>query len=345
MKMLFIGNLNELRNASKFYRALQDLGFDVTGISTHDRSDNALEARPYRLVDGIFYRLGYPIDKANTNRRIIDYIRAGNRPDVVWILKAPVLRPSTLEFIKEKCPDAISILFSLDNYSKKQHTPKTVKANIKLVDVVFIRKRYSNDDYLYRMGAKRIEYMDFGFDKISITPRPENLEFEYDVVFIGSYELDRCRDLVFLANHGINATVFGGRWETAPAWARQSSLQIQYRIIRDQEFLNVLHRSKIALNFLRKANDDVTTTRSFVIPASGRFMLAERSAAHEQYFEEGKEAEFFATQEELLRKTKYYLQHENEREQIARNGLHRCQTSGYDYHSQLQKMLHIMGLS
>lgn len=148
--------------------------------------------------------------------------------------------------------------------------------------------------------------------------------------------------MVFLANNGIKVTIFGGGWDTAPNWVQSSSLDIQNRIIRNEEFLDVLHKSKIALNFLRKFNDDVTNTRSFVIPASGAFMLSERSNAHKKYFIEGKEAEFFSTQEELLEKVQYYLTNDEEREKIASNGLRRAQTSGYDYHSQLQKMIDIV---
>ena len=57
-------------------------------------------------------------------------------------------------------------------------------------------------------------------------------------------------------------------------------------------------------------------------------MMAERTKEHQAMFEENKEAIFFSSNEELLEKCKYYLEHEKERKKIAEAGL---QKIGYNY--------------
>jgi spore maturation protein CgeB len=71
-------------------------------------------------------------------------------------------------------------------------------------------------------------------------------------------------------------------------------------------------------------------------------MLAERTEEHLSYFEEGKEAEFFDSEEELLDKIKYYLNHERERESIARAGRERCLRSDYSNKRLIQKSFEII---
>jgi spore maturation protein CgeB len=62
---------------------------------------------------------------------------------------------------------------------------------------------------------------------------------------------------------------------------------------------------------------ETTTTKAFEISATGVFMLAKCNPVHLALFEEGKEAEFFASDDELRDKIGFYFRHDAARIRIA----------------------------
>jgi spore maturation protein CgeB len=95
----------------------------------------------------------------------------------------------------------------------------------------------------------------------------------------------------------------------------------------------------VNLAFLRKENRDLQTTRSAEIPACGGFMLAERTPEHQRLFQEGVEAEFFDSPEELLAKIQFYLDNEDKRRAMAAAGRQRCLDGGYSNPERLAAVL------
>jgi spore maturation protein CgeB len=114
--------------------------------------------------------------------------------------------------------------------------------------------------------------------------------------------------------------------------------------IYEERYASVVAGSQIALGFLRELNPDQHTTRSFEIPAMGGFMLADRTEDHREFFEEGKEAEYFSSDDEFRDKVRFYLGNESARQGIARAGHYRCMTSGYSYDDRIRKVMNELKL-
>jgi hypothetical protein len=109
--------------------------------------------------------------------------------------------------------------------------------------------------------------------------------------------------------------------------------------IYEDRYAAVVAGSRIALGFLRELNPDQHTTRTFEIPAIGGFMLADRTDDHREFFEEGKEAEYFSSDEEYRDKVAFYLANESARARIADAGHRRCMTSGYSYDDRIRAVM------
>ena len=96
--------------------------------------------------------------------------------------------------------------------------------------------------------------------------------------------------------------------------------------------------TKINLNIALKGIEGGTTQRIMDIMGAGGFVLTNYCEETAELFEEDKEIVMFRTPEELIQKVDYYLEHEEEREQIARAG-HEKAMNDYTYEKKIKRLL------
>jgi spore maturation protein CgeB len=161
------------------------------------------------------------------------------------------------------------------------------------------------------------------------------------VGFIGDFEIERAQSIFYLAQNDVPVRIWGPNWDRK-CQLSHPNMRIEGKPLWGDDYAKAICSFDINLVFLRKINRDLQTTRSIEIPACGGFMLSERTNEHLELFEEGEEAEFFSTNEELLEKTRHYLNHQERREQIARSGRERCLRSGYSNQERIKEMIRII---
>ena len=86
------------------------------------------------------------------------------------------------------------------------------------------------------------------------------------------------------------------------------------------EMPKIFRLSKINLNFTSKPIRTGIPLRLWDILGAGGFVLTNYQSEIPEYFEVGKDLDIFASEEELVEKIRYYLEHEEERKEIAQNG-------------------------
>ncbi len=100
----------------------------------------------------------------------------------------------------------------------------------------------------------------------------------------------------------------------------------------------IFHYSKINLNMTSKAIREGLPLRIFDILGCGGFVLTNYQPELANYFTPGVDLDFYGSEEELLQKTEFYLTHEKDRVEIARNGYETVQKY-HNYPTRLLKML------
>jgi len=335
-------------------RALERLGHDVRGVDT---------VEPLRRASwlGRHLRRRLQLDSVvdEINRSVVETARAF-RPDMVWGEKQEFLRTETIAELRKL--GAKTVHFTPDPYfSLYWKRTRLMDGGMHAFDALVYCKSYERKNY--EALSKPLIYMPLGYCDEVHRPLPsDDPRWNCSVGFLGGWEPRREHLLHAVAVAGIDLKIWGGYWQFLGdgKWSlrryiilRQLAGGDPFRIHRDElltgawqggevyadDYARALTGSKIGLGFLRKICPDQHTTRTFEIPACGSMLLADRTDEHREFFEEGKEAEFFASPGEMLEKVEFYSRNETARARIAQAGHARCIESHYAYVHRLKTAL------
>ena len=100
----------------------------------------------------------------------------------------------------------------------------------------------------------------------------------------------------------------------------------------------VFNRSRINLNITRRGIQTGMPLRAIDILGSGGFLLSNFQSDFLEYFVPGEDFVYFESREDLVQKVDYYLDHEAERQAIARSG-HDKVAAAHTYRHRVREML------
>jgi len=180
----------------------------------------------------------------------------------------------------------------------------------------------------------------------------KKLKRDIDVYFCGASTPERDKYLKRIPSLGINYSFDG------PGYGHHSKLKnrcvaelgvdgkaipgkVPFKVM-----LNKYLRSKISVSFLMGASGNKpyqqVKARAFEIPATGCFQLAYNCPELERFFEIGKEVDVFESEEEMLDKIQFYLEHDDIRERMAKRAMLR--NLDYSYEAILKRVFKEIGL-
>lgn len=107
------------------------------------------------------------------------------------------------------------------------------------------------------------------------------------------------------------------------------------------EMPKVFHASKINLNMTMRPIETGLSLRVWDILGCGGFLLSNYQAEIPEYFEIGKDLETYESMEELEQKVQYYLNHEDERIEIAISGYEKV-AKFHTYELRIAEMIRIL---
>jgi spore maturation protein CgeB len=125
-----------------------------------------------------------------------------------------------------------------------------------------------------------------------------------------------------------------------PLWigTREVAPMLQRRFVAYQEKALVFRSASIALNTQHPAEICGVNKRTFEIPAAGGFQLVSHRPGLDELFDDGRELVSYKGLDDLREKIRYYLVHDQLRQQVARAGQERA-LAEHTYALRLQLLL------
>jgi hypothetical protein len=266
-------------------------------------------------------------------RAILDAARRHD-PHLLFTFKGQYIEAATIDAVRSRGAVAINVYpdlgFTIDG-------PQLLKA-LPRYDWIFTTKSHGLADLERVLGIRNASFMPHVYDPEVHIPaaldEEDRARYACDAAFIGTWTPKKEALLAHLAEAmpELNLRVWGTQWGRAktPLLAHA----IQGGPVFGREYAKAIGASAISIAILREArgeamHGDLTTTRTFEIPAARGFMLHERNSEVKALFAEDRECAMFDGAAELVEKIRFWLGHPVERRQIAAAGFSRCVSSGY----------------
>jgi spore maturation protein CgeB len=357
MKILYLGEISTGQTALMRLHALERLGHTLHGVHTGEA---------WRRSSWIKRQMQRRAQRGSIVNEINESVLVAARdfcPDLIWADKQQYLRPETIATLRK--PGARLVHFTPDPYFYLQwKRTRLMDEAISAFDVLIYCKSYER--LSYESLGKPVIYMPLGFcDKVHRPLSSVDTQWNCAVGFVGGWEPRRER---FLHTVGltpdIKLKIWGSNWDFLRdgRWTPRRHFILrqlagdakdEFRIHRDElvgqawqgnevyddDYARALSGAKIGVGFLRSVCPDQHTTRTFEIPACGSMLLADRTIEHQQLFEEGKEADYFSSEEEFADKVRFYCENDETRARVAQAGHRRCMDSRYAYVHRLKAVL------
>ena len=333
MRLLYVGQLWHGSTCVARMRALQRLGFKILPFDITPFAQVGT-----RIERSLACRANYGRGISRLNEKLVVLAREACF-DAVWIDKGVWIYPETVAMLRAKSELRTAVHYTPDALILENRSCHFVRS-IPIYDLLVTDKPFEVDLYNAR-GANAVLLVLQGYGQHFFPRVPTECDlsdFASDVSFIGHCQSHYAARIKAVSKETQRLQIWGPRWPRYALFHSWARAFVCGEGIWGDRYPIALTCAKIGLGLLSKRIPEVTTTRTFEIPATGVFMLAERNPHHLALFEEGKEAEFFASDDELRDKIRFYLRHDAARIRIAAAGRERCLTSGYSHEHQLRRV-------
>lgn len=317
LKILIVGSWVSGVYEEPLYQALKNQHYDVhtfkwatflnfdVGSNVYDTKKGVIKSIWYRLQNKFI--LGPSIFKINKS-----LVKRANseKYDIVFLYRATHIWAKSVKSIKTT-KAKIFIYNNDDPFTNNLpiYIYRHYKRTLPLADWIFAYRKKNITDY-NKLGLKNSSLLLSSYINQSNYPIP-NVNKDYDIIFIGHFENDGRDDAILelMKDSEIKVGLWGQNWAASKHYSFFCKyMKSDIKALFGSNYNQMINRSKVALIFFSKINNDDYTRRCFEIPAAKTMMLCEYSSQMASLFTENLEIEFFKSNDEIHGKLKRLLE-------------------------------------
>lgn len=338
LRILFLGDNWYGSNARSCCESLRRLGHDVLDIDQQTFFPQVAKFTSRVVRRLLCFRMAEEF-----NLHVLS-LAENFQPDIVLAFKGTYVYAKTLKSLSRRGIALYNYFPDTSAFAYGKWLPESLPE----YDCIFYTKPFWYSDAIKRLKLKNGLFLPHGYDPVL------HRKFEVDSRYIS----DCGCDVGFLAIHSkyketlldrlvrlrpnLNFFIWGEGWKD---YCESPGLKgcIKGFGLYGERYSRAIQVIKINLAIMNgpckgASSGDLTTSRTYLIPASGGFMLHERNPEVLALYKEHEEIECFDSAEELAEKIDFFLAHPQERERIARAGYGRC-VPAYSYDNRMAELL------
>lgn len=251
------------------------------------------------------------------------------KPDIVYIQNLSILNPESLVKIKKICKLVVGQIAS----------PLPPGRYLKCFDLII-------SSFPHFVKKFREVGIDSEFQLLAFEPRalskvgtPKNI---YDVVFVGSFSPYHVKGIKSLEELAKNIPVHV--WGTGIKYLSPlSPLRRHYHgEAWGLDMYKIFAKSKIVINrHISTSGEYANNMRMYESTGMGALLITDYKKNLGQIFKVGKEVVAYKNEEDLIKKVKYYLKNDREREKIAKAGQAKT-LKAHNYGNRMEELIRIL---
>ncbi len=333
-RVLIVGS-NRLESLESCYaRAFIQSGWHVQFWNPAQALQHVVRGGPAGRLFSLFVQVEPWLRKANVK---LLQLAEQWQPDLCLVIATTGVHPGTLAQLKVRQP-------RLRLYCIYPDSPHNLDNDRIHCLPFFDRVTTSSpawEQAFKQLGAREVAYLPFAADiglyRPAQTMNPDR-SLAHDVAFVGTWRLEREKVLEDLADFDLR--IWGSAyWKSRVRHGSPLRQKWGGRVLVGDEFCQACAQCKIHLNMLDVVSWPGPNMRAFELSACGAFALTERTEAISDIFKEGQTIEFFATAAEARDKIAYYLNHADQRQNIARAGYQFVTQQGHTYADRIRQLV------